>query len=549
MKDNSRLLYHMRQSFAPGEISPIVANRIGYEMALEYTGGKHAFVVATHTDKNHIHNHVIFNAFNLEADGKFRDAYFNYRHVAEISDRLCKEYGLSVIEQKHGWRDPYNEWEEKKGINKADKLPTQREQLQSIIDLCINQKPKDFDHLLKMLKNYDCHAKRRGKNISISTPFSKSQIRLSSLPWQYSEDELRDRIEELRNAKASTTPHIYETDTHDTQEYISHSASNLYVDIFAEVPIQEDEYTSYEYNENENGISERQLAEMLENLPTGVTPEILQRALQNEMETLYEEDKSYYEDDAGYENETYYEYDDEPYPENAPYCENEIHSQAPSAPKTEFETIIEYPSNLKLIIDIQNSMKAQNSIGYKKWAEKFNLEQMSQTLIFIERHQLTYDELENMATRKPQTMQNIKSEIDALDDKLQHISLLQRHIGTLDKTKEIFKQYAQTNFNPEFRERNLKPITANEEAKKFMYDNQYTENFGRRIPPMQELKQSYAQITADKKKLWAKYHDIRNGDSGISNAWENVKAIMTTPNEIKIEPPVKKRNPYRSNAR
>ena len=82
-----------------------------------------------------------------------------------------------------------------------------------------------------------------------------------------------------------------------------------------------------------------------------------------------------------------------------------------------------------------------------------------------------------------------------------------------------------------------------------MYDNQYTENFGRKIPPMQESKQSYAQITADKKKLWAKYHDIRNGDSGISNAWENVKTILKSQDEIKIKLPIKKRNLYRSNTR
>ena len=66
---------------------------------------------------------------------------------------------------------------------------------------------------------------------------------------------------------------------------------------------------------------------------------------------------------------------------------------------------------------------------------------------------------------------------------------------------------------------------------------------------MQELKQSYAKITADKKKLWAKYHDIKNGDSGISNAWENVKTILKSQDEIKMDAPVKKRNPYRSNSR
>ena len=167
-------------------------------------------MVATHTDKAYIHNHVLFNAFNLDCDGKFHDPWFSGRRdVARISDKLCREYELSVIEIKHGWRDPYNEWEQKQGIEKEDKPPTKREQLDEIIALCLEKQPKDFDHLLKYLEDCACFAKKRGKNISISTPFSKNPIRLNSLSEQFTEDGIKEQIgtnvtDALIHRKAST---------------------------------------------------------------------------------------------------------------------------------------------------------------------------------------------------------------------------------------------------------------------------------------------------------------------------------------------------------
>ena len=212
-KDNSRLVYHIRQSFAPGEVDPRIANKVGYELALEFTKGRHAFVCATHTDKAHIHNHIVFCAFNLEANGKFKDPWFSgKRDVARISDKLCREYGLSVIDVKQGWSDPYHEWEKKQGITKADKEQTKRERLEEIIALCLEKRPKDFNRLLKYLEDdYSCAVKRRGKNISVLTPFSNNPFRLSSLSDEFTEAGIKKQIAEqqktdydvLRAASAS----------------------------------------------------------------------------------------------------------------------------------------------------------------------------------------------------------------------------------------------------------------------------------------------------------------------------------------------------------
>ena len=75
--DADVLCYQIRQSFKPGEITPEEANEVGYETGMRFTKGKHAFIVATHVDRAHIHNHIIFNSTNLDCDRKFRDFWFS----------------------------------------------------------------------------------------------------------------------------------------------------------------------------------------------------------------------------------------------------------------------------------------------------------------------------------------------------------------------------------------------------------------------------------------------------------------------------------------
>ena len=106
------IAYQIRQSFKPGEVSAEEANRIGYETAMRFTHGEHAFIVATHTDRAHIHNHVIFNSTNLSCDRKFKDSWFIALALQKLSDQICLEHCLSVIKpRKPGERDntsPYH---------------------------------------------------------------------------------------------------------------------------------------------------------------------------------------------------------------------------------------------------------------------------------------------------------------------------------------------------------------------------------------------------------------------------------------------------------
>ena len=92
------IMYRIIQSFKPGEISPEDANRLGYELAMKFTGGQHQFVVATHVDKAHIHTHIEFNSVNLDCDGKFVNVKDSYLVLRRLNDELCRAHGLSVIE-------------------------------------------------------------------------------------------------------------------------------------------------------------------------------------------------------------------------------------------------------------------------------------------------------------------------------------------------------------------------------------------------------------------------------------------------------------------
>ena len=91
------IAYQIRQSFKPGEITPEKANEIGYELAMRFTKGDYAFTVCTHTDKKHIHNHIVFNAISMDEKKKFRIFYYSGIALRRISDILCFENGLSII--------------------------------------------------------------------------------------------------------------------------------------------------------------------------------------------------------------------------------------------------------------------------------------------------------------------------------------------------------------------------------------------------------------------------------------------------------------------
>lgn len=176
---NDIIAYQIRQSFKPGEITAEEANRVGYETAMRFTKGKHAFIVATHTDKAHIHNHIIFNSTTLDCDKKFRDFYFSGIALQRLSDIICIEHGLSIIDTK-----TYP----KKGKNpKFKKRDSYRDFICADIDDILKKKPKDFEEFLKMMQDagYEC---KRGKHVAFRSKSQKRFVRMRSLGENYSEE-------------------------------------------------------------------------------------------------------------------------------------------------------------------------------------------------------------------------------------------------------------------------------------------------------------------------------------------------------------------------
>lgn len=191
---NDVIAYQVRQSFTPGEITPQLANKLGYQLAEKITKGSHAFIVATHIDKSHIHNHIIWNSTNLSCDKKFRDFFRSGRAVAKMNDLICLQNGLSIVENPKGKSKHYGSWlEENKPLNLSDKL-------RIVIDEVLAEKPKTFDEFLQKMQSKGYEIKT-GKHISFKGSEQKKFIRLRSLGESYAEDILREVIEGKKEHK------------------------------------------------------------------------------------------------------------------------------------------------------------------------------------------------------------------------------------------------------------------------------------------------------------------------------------------------------------
>lgn len=177
------IAYQIRQSFKPGEITPEEANQVGYETAMRFTKGNHAFIVATHTDKAHIHNHIIFNSTSLDCTHKFRNFFFVGLALQRLLDIICLEHGLSVIEKKKpSERVKRTTYPERKSF---------RDDIRDTIDQILREgSAKDFDELLYKLEDAGYEIKR-GKYVSLRGKEQKRFIRLRSLGNGYTEDDLK----------------------------------------------------------------------------------------------------------------------------------------------------------------------------------------------------------------------------------------------------------------------------------------------------------------------------------------------------------------------
>mgnify|MGYP001044212736 FL=1 len=200
------IAYTIRQSFVPGEITPEEANRLGCELARRFTKGNHAFIVCTHIDCHHIHNHIIWNSTSLDHTRKFRDFLGSGRAVRRLSDTICVENGYSIVERPKIRGKSYNKW-------LGNKPPCHRERLRMAIDAALAQKPADLDALLKLLDKADIEVSPRGKSIRLRALGQKNFVRLDgdSLGPEYDIAVLLDVLAGKRT-HTSGAKNIHRTD-------------------------------------------------------------------------------------------------------------------------------------------------------------------------------------------------------------------------------------------------------------------------------------------------------------------------------------------------
>ena len=145
------IAYQIRQSFKPGEITPEEANRLGQELALRFTKGKYAFIVATHTDRAHVHNHIVFNSTSIDGTRKFKNFWLSSIALQRVSDLVCLENGFSVITPK-----PYRERAKRTDYPRRVK---NRDVLCEDIDTVLQKKPESFEAFLQELRALDYEIK------------------------------------------------------------------------------------------------------------------------------------------------------------------------------------------------------------------------------------------------------------------------------------------------------------------------------------------------------------------------------------------------------
>ena len=386
-KPSNILLYQIRQAFAPGEITPEIAQQIGYELAMRFTKGKHQFIVATHVDKQHIHTHILFNSTTMDGERKFRNFLGSSFALRKISDRLCLEHGVSIIEHPGKAHKHYGKW-------LGDEKPlSQRDQLRNDIDCALSKKPTTIDAFLADMRTIGYEIKQ-GKYLAFRKAGQQRFIRLRSLGEAYSEDSLRAII-------------------------------------------------------------------------AGVQP-------------LNTQSK---------------------------------HSHTPAP---------EVQDRVSLLVDIQSKLLAGKGIGYERWAKKFNLKQMAQTLTYLTEHQLLdYDKLATKACEASAQFGTLASTIQSTETRMRELASLREHIFHYRKTREVYIAYRQSGYSKQFYAEYEAEILLHKAAK-----TAFDALPDRKIPSLKELNAEFEALLATKKKAYGEYQPARREMQDVLTAKANVDAIL-----------------------
>jgi hypothetical protein len=396
------LAYHIRQSFKPGEITPELALEIGYELGLRFTKGKHAFIVATHTDKAHIHNHLVFNSTALCCTKKFRDFRRSGLALQKVSDLLCLEHGLSVIENPAPSKGRnYYKWLGNKEPSHQEKL---RHKIDEILPHC-----NSFEEFLAAMQTAGYKVNDKRKHITFLGDGQKKPTRLNTLKGDHTEEAIRRRIEEYLVARRA-------------------------------------------------GKSDNSDGAISANSANAVTTNIITSG-----------------------------------------------------------TI-----KVSWLIDIQAKIQAGKGAGYEHFAHLFNIKEMAKTLMYLKEQGIeSYSELAEKSATASVEFSNTTADIKSIEARQKEIAELQRQIGTYCKTRDTYNAYKRSGFDQNFYEKNRANIALHEAARK------HFDSLGvKKLPKISELKQEYATLQAEKKKLYVNYHALKDKSRELLVAKHNAQRIL-----------------------
>jgi hypothetical protein len=419
----NNLAHHLIQSFAPGEAAPEQAHEIGRRLADGILQGKYEYVLTTHIDKGHIHNHVIFCAADMVDHRKYISNRHSLNGLRRTSDRLCREAGLSVIVPGKSGEKGAVEYSGKDGARRtrpatsrksraeyhADAKPvSHRSRLRADIDDAI-PKAESFDGLLAMLEAGGYEVKR-GKHISFRAPGQERFMRMKSLGDGHAEEKIRERIADG-------------------------------------------------------------------NRPQGRAEKIPGRG--------------------------------EPRP----------------AKKTVKDFRLQDPDAVSLVIDIENSVKAQESRGYATWAKRFNLKQKAATLNCLAKNGLnTYDDLNNEFTECAAAVEKARAAVKDAEREMSEVAVLMKHVRVMDKTRRVYSEYRSMkagNAKVRFRRAHESEIVLHEAAARAVKSSGCT-----KPPSAAALKKRYGKLDTRKGRLYAEYGRAKRKLKEVSVIKRNVQAAL-----------------------
>lgn len=400
----SNLAHHLIQAFDPGEVTPEQAHEIGKRLADEATKGQYEYVLTTHIDKGHVHNHIMFCAVNFMDYHKYNSNKKSYYQIRNASDRICRESGLSIVKpgkqieytDKAGQRRtrPAKEQGRSYAEYAADKAGgSWKGKLKIAIDTTIPQ-AKDFEDFLRRMEAAGYEVKRRGETISFRAPGQEkfTRLRENTLGKDYTAQRITERIQGKKRAV--------------------------------------------------------------------------------------------------------------------------------SAPKRDSKTV-------SLVIDIENSIKAQQSRGYEQWAKIHNLKQAAKTVNFLtENNILQYADLRVKVEEVAAANEQAGAALKGVEKRLSDMALLIKNITTYHQTKPAYDGYRAAKDKAQYRAANESALILHEAATKALKAVQAE---GGKLPNPAGLQKEYARLQAEKETLSSEYGKLKKQvkEYGIIKA--NVDSILHQP--------------------